>query len=452
VNDTSVPRFTILGAGPVGTLMALLLAGDGQQVRLLERRMDPRVSQPARGRSINLALAARGIAALEQAGLWQHIAAQSVVMRGRMLHDEDGQLEFLRYGVREEEVLQAVSRESLNRMLIEAAAEHRGITLEFQVRCLDVDPLSRTLTLRDERTGEARAERFEHLLGTDGAGSAVRHALLARGFTNASEEPLLHDYRELHLPATADGFAFEPHALHIWPRGEYMLIALPNRDQSFTATLFLPHQGQPSFESLGRSAAVQELFTRQFPDVAERVADLTMQFHRHPQGHLATLHCEGWQAAGRVLLLGDAAHAIVPFHGQGLNCGFEDCLALRAGLARHGSPAEAFAQFEQQRRPDTEAMAEMALENYLEMRSSVRAPEFATRKAVAAELEQHFPQRFIPRYSMVMFHPEIPYGEAQRRGLLQERVLDALSSAQIRVPLDAAAVSRAERLLDEAGL
>jgi kynurenine 3-monooxygenase len=168
VNDTSVPRFTILGAGPVGTLMALLLARDGERVRLLERRTDPRVSKPERGRSINLALAPRGIAALEQAGLWRRIAEQSVVMRGRMLHDEGGQLEFLRYGMREDEVLQAVSRESLNRMLIEAAAEQRGITLEFQLRCLDVDPLSRTLTLRDERTGEARAERFEHLLGTDG--------------------------------------------------------------------------------------------------------------------------------------------------------------------------------------------------------------------------------------------------------------------------------------------
>jgi kynurenine 3-monooxygenase len=452
VNDTSVPRFTILGAGPVGTLMALLLAGDGERVRLLERRTDPRVGKPERGRSINLALASRGIVALEQAGLWQRIAAQSVLMRGRMLHDEGGQLEFLRYGMRADEVLQAVSREALNRTLIEAAAERPAITLEFQLRCLDVDPLSRTLTLRDERSGETRTERFEYLLGADGAGSAVRHALMARGFTSAIEEPLLHDYRELHLPATADGFAFEPHALHIWPRGDYMLIALPNRDRSFTATLFLPHQGETSFESLGRSAAVQELFARQFSDIAALIADLTMQFHRHPQGHLATLHCEGWQAAGRVLLLGDAAHAIVPFHGQGLNCGFEDCLALRAGLARHGNPAEAFAQFEPQRRPDTEAMAQMALENYLEMRSSVRGPDFATRKALASALEQRFPQRFIPRYSMVMFHPEIPYREAQRRGLLQQRVLDHLASAQVQPPLDAAASSLAQRLLDEAGL
>jgi kynurenine 3-monooxygenase len=453
-----MPTYTIIGAGPVGALMGLMLARRGERVRLLERRPDPRLATAERGRSINLALAARGLAALEHADVLRHVAPQMIAMPGRMLHDEHAALQFLPYGQHPHEVIHAISRERLNRILVAAAASSPQIELAFDTRCTDVDPQAGTLQLRDERGGSTRSEPFEILLGADGAGSAVRAALVARAGSRVEEQPLAHDYKELLVaPGESDGaarYAFEPHALHIWPRGGCMLIALPNTDRSFTATLFLARVGDPSFDRLRQGAAVREFFQRQFPDAAAVMPDLTEQFALHPQGLLGTVYCQGWQAAGRVLLLGDAAHAIVPFHGQGLNCGFEDCRLLDRQLAGPDAHANASAlvNFERARRPDTDAIAAMALENYLEMRDGVRSPLFAPRQRLAAELEQAFPGRFIPRYSMVMFHPEIPYAEAQRRGAAQQRLLDALAARYDYQPLQPAASAYARSLLDTEGL
>ncbi|HEY4972152.1 MAG TPA: NAD(P)/FAD-dependent oxidoreductase, partial [Steroidobacteraceae bacterium] len=423
-------RYTIIGAGPVGALMGLMLARRGQRVRLIERRPDPRTTAPEVGRSINLALAARGTLALEHVGLSNRVAPEMISMPGRMLHDQLGALQFLPYGQNEQEVIYAISRERLNRILIEAAAENPNIELCFNTRCIDVDAQRAELQLRDEAGGTVRRERFELLLAADGAGSAVRAALLARGQTRVEECPLAHDYKELTIAApqvaAAGRYAFEPHALHIWPRGGFMLIALPNIDGSFTATLFLPRRGVHGFDGLENGAAVRAFFQHQFPDAAAAIADLEQQFVLHPQSQLGSIYCDGWQVAGRVLLLGDAAHAIVPFHGQGLNCGFEDCRVLDRLLAGALQPGIALAEFERERRPNTDAIAAMALENYIEMRDGVRAPQFALRKQLAGDLEREFPGRFIPRYSMVMFHPEIPYAEAQRRGVQQERLLDRL--------------------------
>ncbi|MGH8141636.1 MAG: FAD-dependent oxidoreductase, partial [Steroidobacteraceae bacterium] len=257
---------------------------------------------------------------------------------------------------------------------------------------------------------------------------------------------------ELTIPARAlgdaDGYVFEPKALHIWPRGGYMLIALPNADGSFTATLFLPRHGDPGFDRLRDGRAVRDFFAQRFADAAAVIADLEQQFAAHPQGRLGSVHCERWQLAGRVLLLGDAAHAIVPFHGQGLNCGFEDCLLLDRLLADTIDTSAALAQFERERRPDTEAIAAMALENYVEMRDGVRSPQFAQRQELAAQLERQFPARFIPRYSMVMFHPEISYAEAQRRGLREQQVLDALAARYGFGPLQDESLAYARALLD----
>jgi len=434
-----LPHHTLIGAGPVGTLMALLLAARGHAVRLIERRADPRQASAHRGRSINLAMAARGIVALEQARVAVRIAPAMMPMPGRMLHDERGTLQFLRYGQNPQEIIHALSRERLNRILIEAAAECPGVELRFDTRCLDVDVNAGSVALRDDRSGHTYSEDFEVLLGTDGAGSAVRSALLARGYLQAHEQPLDHDYKELTIPADTrhpGGFAFEPQALHIWPRGGFMLIALPNTYSTFTATLFLTRRGdsargEPGFDHLQSQQAVAEFFETQFADAAVAIPDLREQFATNPQSRLGTLYCGRWQVDGRVLLLGDAAHAIVPFHGQGLNCGFEDCrLLVRLLRTRPASDvcerAALFRQFESERRPDTTAIAAMALENYQEMRDTVRSPQFARRQALAAALERRFPGRFIPRYSMVMFHPEIGYAEAQRRGAAQQRVLDAL--------------------------
>jgi len=452
----SVRGVTVVGAGPVGALLALLLARRGCHVRLLERRADPRRVAPERGRSINLALASRGLAALQAADLSAHVGRELVAMRGRLLHDERGARSFLPYGTRASEVIWSIGRERLNALLLDAAAAHSGIELHFQTRCLDVDPQRRVLRLQ---LGSAAAseEPFDLLLGADGAGSAVREALVRRGLSRALETPLPHDYKEFVIAASAAEAAGWPReALHIWPRGGYMLIALPNIDGSFTATLFLPRQGDarqgnPGFDQLGDAAAARAFFVEHFPDAAEAIDDLEGQFASHPQSRLATLHCARWQAGGCVGLLGDAAHAIVPFHGQGLNAGFEDCLLLNELLASCGA-AEALLRFERERQPDTEAIATMALENYEEMRSGVRDPRFAARAALAAELERHFPQRFIPRYSMVMFHPEIPYREALARGARQRALLDALIEGCPQAAPEAHMLTLARRLLDEHAL
>ncbi|MBV9697153.1 MAG: FAD-dependent monooxygenase, partial [Gammaproteobacteria bacterium] len=267
-----------------------------------------------------------------------------------------------------------------------------------------------------------RTAGFGTLFATDGAGSGVRASLAAQALTSVRESWLDHDYKELTIPAERAG-ALEREALHIWPRGGFMLIALPNTDGSFTATLFLARAG---FASLASPEAVQAFFAREFPDAVPLMPDLLAEFARHPQGALGTVHTLPWHAGGDVLLLGDAAHAIVPFHGQGMNAAFEDCVVFDALLDTPAPWAERFARFEAARRPNTEAIAQMALENYREMRDAVLDATFLRRKELALALERHFPGRFIPRYAMVMFHPEIPYAEALRRGALQAELLEAL--------------------------
>jgi kynurenine 3-monooxygenase len=269
------------------------------------------------------------------------------------------------------------------------------------------------------------------LIAADGAGSVVRRALAAAGAVTASEDLLDHGYKEILVPAAADGdFALDPKGLHIWPRGGFMLIALPNPDCTFTATLFLPHRGAHGFDTI-TAATVREFFAAQFPDALPLMPELGAQFAARPVGVLGTIHCRPWQtvtsAPGhrQVLLIGDAAHAIVPFHGQGMNAAFEDCAELDRLLAASSHDwAAVLREFEAQRRPNAEAIARMALENYTEMRDGVRDPRFAQRADIAFALERQFPGRFIPRYSMVMFHPEIAYAEAERRGRIQAELLD----------------------------
>jgi kynurenine 3-monooxygenase len=437
----------IVGAGPVGALLAILLARAGRHVRIVERRPDPRVQGTERGRSINLALAARGLLALERAGVLALVRPDMVEMRGRRLHDLAGNGPLLPYGQHDGEVIHAISRARLNVVLIEAAAALPNVELCFGQRGIDVDPRSGVVQWQDDQDRRRYQEPAGLVIGADGAGSALRNALHNRGLMQATEEVLAHDYKELRIPAAGDGgWAMEPHALHVWPRGGYMLIALPNPDGSFTATLFLPARGRPGFDVLISPALARGFFADQFADALALMPDFDRQFTEHPQGKLATLYCWPWHVH-RLLLIGDAAHAIVPFHGQGLNCGFEDCVLLAELLARHESTASACTDFEHSRRPNTDAIAAMAIENYQEMRATVLAPDFAARKQLSLNLERRFPRRFIPRYSMVMFHAEIPYAEALRRGKLQEHVVDALIAAGA----DAQSVLAAT-LLNEAGL
>jgi kynurenine 3-monooxygenase len=451
----------IAGGGLAGALLAVMLGRRGLPVNVFERRRDPRDHAADSGRSINLALAARGVRALEHAGLMDQIRPLLLPMRGRMIHELDAGSapRLLPYGQRDSEVIYSVGRAALNRVLIEAAARLPQVQLRFQFSCTEVEPLRGDLRIVDDRNGQHSTVTGAACVATDGAGSVLRGSLARSGHVAVTELPLEHDYKELHIPPRQGQYALRPDALHIWPRHGFMLIALPNPDRSFTATLFLPRTGSPGFSTLDSDAAVKEFFAREFASAAVLIPDLTDQFRRHPQGHLGTIHTHPW-ACGPVLLLGDAAHAIVPFHGQGMNAAFEDCTLLDSMLARADGASTAgydwptvFAQFNSTRRDDAEAIARMALENYSEMRSAVLEQRFLRQQAWALQLERLHPQRFIPRYAMVMFHPEISYSEALRRGAVQQQILDVLdaqrehSATGISPQLTAAELGRAQELI-----
>ena len=436
---------TIVGAGPVGSLISLYLARRGFEVTVYERRPDMRRTAISAGRSINLALANRGIDALERVGLMDLVRPRLIPMRGRMIHHETGGTDLLPYGNKPEEVIYSVSRAELNKILM-AAAETEGVTIRFERRCTGLDLEAGTAALVDETNGGTADAAYDVLIGADGGGSAVRNAVTAAG--TVVEELLPHGYKELNIPPGPGGaFRMEANALHVWPRGGFMLIALPNPDGSFTATLFLPHEGAESFAALRRGTDVAEFFNEHFADTVPLIDDLTGSFFENPTGTLGTIRCSAWHHRGDAVLIGDAAHAIVPFHGQGMNAGFEDCVTLDRCIAGSGGDwAAAFAAYETSRRPDADAIADMALENYVEMRDTVRDPKFLLKKALAFELEERFPDRFIPRYSMVMFHL-LPYAEAYRRGKLQAAILDELTESA--ASLDDVDLDRAAQLVED---
>jgi kynurenine 3-monooxygenase len=416
----------IVGAGLAGSLLAVLLAKRGFAVSLYDRRPDPRRALAERGRSINLALAARGIRALTRAGVMDEVRPLLIQMRGRLIHELSGETRLLPYGWKPDEVIYSVGRAALTRLLVEAAARHPNVSLNFRQPCRGASASENILQFRDEESDESYDAVLTPTIATDGAGSVLRTSLTADGYLSVREEPLDHDYKELTLPPVNGRPALEVNALHVWPRGGFMLIALPNTDGSFTATLFLARAGHSSFAALNSQEAVRAFFAREFPDSVALIPDLLTEFFQHPQGQLGTVHAAPWHVGGKVLLLGDAAHAIVPFHGQGMNAAFEDCTTFDELLDRHDDWERLFAELDRLRRPNAEAIAQMALENYIEMRDTVLDPRFQRYKALSVELERRFPDRFIPRYSMVMFHPEISYADALRRGGVQMEILAAL--------------------------
>jgi kynurenine 3-monooxygenase len=435
----------IVGVGMAGALLAVLLARRGLDVSLYDRRPDPRHAQPERGRSINLALAARGIRALEHAGVMHQVRPLLIEMRGRCVHDGSGQTKLLPYSWKPGEVIYSVGRSELTKVLVEATARFPNVTLNFGERCLSASVRENTLRFSD---GDPPHQDFElplgHTIATDGAGSIVRTSLAAEGALTFREDMLDHDYKELTIPPAGNEPALEVNALHIWPRGGFMLIALPNLDGSFTATLFLSRK---QFAELGTPEAVGAFFTREFPDVVPLMPDLLTDFFAHPQGQLGTVHTSPWHVGNKVLLMGDAAHAIVPFHGQGMNAAFEDCFVFDTLFDKFHDWGHLFAEFDGQRRPNADAIAQMALENYIEMRDTVLDPRFQRYKTMSVELEKRFPDRFIPRYSMVMFHPEISYADALRRGQIQEQILAELDSGDAsKIDFERAATLIQERL------
>src|SRR5580704_348155 len=422
----------IVGAGPTGALLAILLQRRGHAVELYETRPDPRGRPPESGRSINLALADRGIHALQLAGVFRDLEQALLPMRGRLIHDAEGGTSLQPYGQRPNELIYSVSRHRLNQTLLEVAARQPGVTVHFEHRFETAEFDQGTALIRDLRHDRLISVAMHPLLATDGAGSWMRRSMDSAHLIDAHETDLEHGYKELSIPADAAGrHRMARDALHIWPRGNYMLIALPNEDGSFTATLFLAKQGEVSFESLTERAAIERFLTQNFPDVRKLMPDRIAEFNDHPVGFLGTVTARPWHYEGMAALIGDSAHAIVPFHGQGMNCCFEDCVEFDACLGRHASWQAVFTEFFALRKPNTDAIAAMALDNYLEMRERVADPKFQLQQELSLELERRQPQRFIPRYSMVMFHHEIPYRTALERGTVQARLLAELTSGPV---------------------
>ncbi len=423
----------IVGGGPTAALLAILLHARGHtDIELYENRADPRLSQGQAGRSINLALADRGIHALKTARVFERLGASLLPMRGRCIHHRDGSTVFQPYGQRPNEVIYSISRHRLNQDLIGIAAGLAGVRVHFEHRLEAVDFARRTASIRDVRGARVLQVPMLPLIAADGAGSTMRRRMQAERLIEVHESDLDHGYKELSVPANGDVGAFALDALHIWPRGNHMLIALPNEDRSFTATLFLPKQGRVSFESLEDTDAIDEFLSSNFPDARAAMPDCVREFKEHPVGFLGSVSASPWNVSGDALLIGDASHAIVPFHGQGMNCCFEDCIELDRCVARNATWRAAFDEFSAARKPNTDAIRDMALENYREMREQVADPKFLLQQALALELERRFPRHFIPRYSMVMHHHEIPYLTAQQRGLTQTAILDELTAGSVK--------------------
>ncbi|MFY9911433.1 MAG: NAD(P)/FAD-dependent oxidoreductase [Candidatus Sulfotelmatobacter sp.] len=430
---SSPQKITLIGAGLSGPLLAILLRQRGFAVEIYERRPDMRQVQMNAGRSINLALSTRGIHALQQAGLWERMRSIIIPMRGRMMHSTSGELTFQPYGQNETEVINSISRAELNITLMNAAEEH-GATIHFNQRCTGYDLKTGAIRLRAEETRRETRRETAVLIGCDGSASAIRTEMLKLNRFDFSQQHLGHGYKELTIPAGDHGeHLLETHALHIWPRGNLMLIALPNIDGTFACILFLPFEGAESFATLTTEEKVLYFFQSYFSDAARLMPRLGEHYFANPIGSMVTIKCSPWHVDGKALLLGDAAHAIVPFFGQGINCGFEDCTSLVELLDQHGPDwGRVFREFELQRKANTDAIADMAVENFTEMRDRVADSRFLFRKKVELALEQRYPRLFIPKYAMVTFH-RIPYSVALARGAVQDRILAELCDSVDRI-------------------
>ncbi|MGE0432025.1 MAG: FAD-dependent oxidoreductase [Planctomycetota bacterium] len=439
------PRYSIVGGGLAGALMATMLGQDGHKVDVYEKRPDPRAAGADAGRSINLALSERGISGLRDAGLERRILDIAIPMYGREIHSEAGELSFQPYGVKDTDAINSVSRAELNRVLLQAADDTANVTLHFNSPCLDVDPVGGVLTVAnpDGPAGSVRTIRDSVIIGADGAFSAVRSRMQLMNRFDYSQTFLATGYKELHIPPGPSDTAgsgdsrwrIKKNALHIWPRGDYMMIALPNLDGSFTVTLFWPFEGPHSFDAVQTDEQVRDFFAAHFADSLPHMPDLVETYQANPTSSLVTVRCGPWVIGDKVALIGDAAHAVVPFYGQGINCGFEDCRVLRACLKEHaGDRAAAFAAYYAVRKRNTDALADMCIENFIEMRDHTASPVFRVRKRIEKTLAGFFPEAFRTQYHLVSF-TNVPYAEARQRGRRQQQLIELIGRGAVLIAL-----------------
>ena len=416
---------TIIGSGLSGPLLSLLLAKEGYKVELYEKRIDLRKHEISAGRSINLALSHRGIEALKQANVFDRVKPHLIPMKGRMIHSEHGELDFQPYSINPEEYINSVSRSKLNEILMTAAEETGKVNINFGNSLVTVDDNNLTFS-----TGVTIPNQGI-ILGADGTGSQIRKYIDRKIEVQSFTKPLGHAYKELNIaPNENDSFQLDSHSLHIWPRGQFMLIALPNTDKSFTCTLFMPNSGNISFESITSENDVVNFFHSYFNDALPIFEDFPQSFFKNPTGKLSTVYANEWQYKN-CCILGDAAHAIVPFFGQGMNASFEDCVVLMNFHKKYnGNWEDILVNFTKFRKSDTDAIAQMAIENYIEMRDSVTQADFIQKKKIANKLYKAFPKRFIPRYNMVSF-TSIPYAQVYKRGQIQQEIIAKLNNQSI---------------------
>jgi len=419
-------KITLIGAGLAGPLMANYLAKKGFFVEIYERRSDMRKIELSAGRSINLALSARGIMALKGIGIFDNIKPFIIPMSGRMIHDKSGETNFQSYGQRNSEVIYSISRSKLNMELMNFAEETGSISIYFNHKLLKANIDKRELIF------EKKVVSFNRVFGCDGSGSVLRNAIVNKTKTKFVQKPLGHGYKELSMPASKHNeYQIDYNALHIWPRGNFMMIALPNIDKTFTVTIFMPLKGEISFDTIKTEKQIEDFFTINFMDALKLMPNLLEDFKKNPIGSLASNYCDQWHYKDKAVIFGDAAHAVVPFFGQGMNASFQDCIVLNKLINKYGKNwGKIFNSFSSQHVKNGHAIANMALENYVEMRDSVNDSSYLERRELELDLEKKFPNKFIPRYSMVSFH-QIPYEQVYKRGEVQFKLMSDFLSKKI---------------------
>jgi kynurenine 3-monooxygenase len=421
-------KVAVIGAGLVGSLQAIYLAKRGLDVTVFERRPDLRKAEILAGRSINLALSNRGWKALEGVGIADEIMKMAIPMTKRTMHSVEGELTHQPYG-KEGEAIYSVSRGGLNQKLMNLADEYESISYQFDLRCDDIDLNTNTIHFTHSETGEEVTHQFDRIFGTDGAFSAVRTRLQKTERFNYSQGYLEHGYKELIIPANEDGsHKLDKNALHIWPRGEFMLIALANLDGSFTVTLFFPFKGETSFEAIKTEEDVMSFFNTTFPDAVPLMPTLVHDYFGNPSSSLVIIKCMPWNYNDKVVMMGDASHAIVPFYGQGMNAGFEDCTIFdKVFDEQNGDWGKVFKEFSIERKPDADAISDLALRNFIEMRDLTGDPKFLLRKKIERKFSTNHPDKWMPLYSQVTFS-HIPYSQAVETARKQDAIMEKVMS------------------------